>query len=70
MQRVVQDPVDTVAARSVDHWINPDLGGRIAPRPGESKLITGLYASVWLASDDAGFMTGAVLNIDGGYSTR
>lgn len=45
-------------------WNHEHLTGRLG-RPEEVVSL-----ALWLASDDAGFMTGAVLNIDGGYSTR
>lgn len=45
-------------------WNHEHLTGRLG-RPEEVVSL-----ALWLASDDAGFMTGAVINIDGGYSTR
>jgi NAD(P)-dependent dehydrogenase (short-subunit alcohol dehydrogenase family) len=45
-------------------WNHEHLTGRL----GLPEEVVSL--ALWLASDDAGFMTGAVLNIDGGYSTR
>lgn len=45
-------------------WNHEHLTGRLG-RPEEVVSL-----ALWLASDDAGFMTGSVINIDGGYSTR
>lgn len=45
-------------------WNHEHLTGRL----GKPEEVVSL--ALWLASDAAGFMTGAVLNIDGGYSTR
>lgn len=45
-------------------WNSEHLTGRLG-RPEEVVSL-----ALWLASDVAGFMTGAVINIDGGYSTR
>lgn len=47
-----------------ESWNHEHLAGRLG-RPEEVVSL-----ALWLAGDDAGFMTGAVLNIDGGYSTR
>jgi NAD(P)-dependent dehydrogenase (short-subunit alcohol dehydrogenase family) len=45
-------------------WNHEHLTGRLG-RPEEVVSL-----ALWLASDEAGFMTGAVINVDGGYSTR
>jgi NAD(P)-dependent dehydrogenase (short-subunit alcohol dehydrogenase family) len=45
-------------------WNHEHLTGRLG-RPEEVVSL-----ALWLASDEAGFMTGAVISIDGGYSTR
>jgi NAD(P)-dependent dehydrogenase (short-subunit alcohol dehydrogenase family) len=47
-----------------ENWNHEHLTGRLG-RPEEVVSL-----ALWLASDDAGFMTGAVINIDGGYTTR
>lgn len=42
------------------------LGQQCIPRSGEPEDITGAVA--FLASDDSGFMTGQVMNVDGGWA--
>lgn len=62
-------PGETISQAELDARIKTFLAASLPlGRPGEPEEIA--HAALWLASDDASFVTGIALPVDGGYTAR
>lgn len=62
-------PGETLTAEELDARVKASVKAAVPlGRPGEPEEIA--HAALWLASDDASFVTGVALPVDGGYTCR